>query len=277
MLGKCDKRSEVFPLQQSLPFKVFPVFSSFHCTSTRNIVMRVTVPDIAVVVVTAADSWKETKAKANPSNWNTFYFSLAKTIHSWIGTWFANHCVNLQKISITNVHPSPTATGLPPFCFSTAKISSLLCIQVEVPQMLLGFSTPWCFGITSSNRWQGMDSWLTNLLRHAIIPSTGIWIVVLWPKCNSPSLGHFETLFGSTHLGQNWQQTSKETKHGVCQGLSVHINWFLFGAKCSVVLSFRKLAVFDSLSHQHCIWKTDEQKNTLKVLYTDQFWKLQIQ
>ena len=43
-------------------------------------------------------------------------------------------------------------------------------------------------------------------------------------KCNSPSLGHFETLFGSTHLGQNWQQTSNETKHGVCQGLSVHIN-----------------------------------------------------
>lgn len=56
MLGKCDKRSEVFPLQQSLPFEVFPVFSSFHCTSTRDIVMRVTVPDIAIVVVTAADS-----------------------------------------------------------------------------------------------------------------------------------------------------------------------------------------------------------------------------
>lgn len=153
MLGKCDKRSEVFPLQQSLPFKVFPVFSSFHCTSTRDIIMRVTVPDIAIVVVTAADSWKETKATANASNWNTFYFSLAKTIHSWIGTWFANHCVNLQKISIlkgalvTNVHPNH------PCCFSTD--FNLLCIQVEVPQMLLGFSTPWCFGITSSNRISG--------------------------------------------------------------------------------------------------------------------------
>lgn len=83
-------------------------------------------------------------------------------------------------------------------------------------------------------------------------------------KCNSPSLGHFETLFGSTHLGQNWQQTSNETEHGVCQRLSVHMNWFLFGAKCSVVLSFQKLAVFDSLSHQHCIWKTDEQKKHIE-------------
>lgn len=106
--------------------------------------------------------------------------------------------------------PIPTSTGIPPCCFSTAKISSLLCIQVEVPQMLLGFSTPWCFGITENPIAQpgwaaGSADKFAKARHHSQHRNLDCCIVA---KCNSLSLGHFETLFDSTHLGQNWQPTN---------------------------------------------------------------------